>query len=127
MHIHPLHGGLRLKPFKAESTRQPVLVLPCPETLVLPVRQHAGTPARPLVQEGDRVRMYQPLAQADGHISAHLHAPAAGTVVAIEDRPWPHPCGQPGPCIVLPTEAREFAAPRGLAHRGARDPAGAHP
>ena len=102
--LHRMHGGLQLEAYKAQSTRLPIMALPRPAELILPLRQHAGHASLPCVRVGDHVDRYQPLAHSAGVVSAPLHAPASGTVVAIENRAWPHPSGQPGPCIVLATD-----------------------
>ncbi len=70
----------------------PIRRLPYPDQLVLPLSQHAGAPARPLVNVGDRVERGDLLAEADGFISAPVHASAAGVVEDITL--WPHPSGE---------------------------------
>ena len=65
--------------------------LPFPDEVVLPLSQHTGKPARPIVRVGDRVERGDMVAEADGFVSSPVHASAAGTVVAIEL--WPHPSG----------------------------------
>ncbi len=85
-----VHGGLRLEPHTARSTSRPIRVAAAPARAVLPLDQHAGHAARPLVRIGDRVQRGQPIAQAQRQISAWLHAPIAGTVHAIEPRVHGH-------------------------------------
>jgi len=53
---------------------------PIPERVVLPLAQHIGKPARLLVEPGDEVRVGERIAEADGFISAHLHASISGVV-----------------------------------------------
>lgn len=93
-------GGLRLPGHKDAATRAPSRACPLPPRLVLPLSQHAGQPARPEVAPGERVARGQRIARAEG-LGAHLHAPAAGVVVAIEEHPVPHASGLPAPCIVI--------------------------
>jgi Na+-translocating ferredoxin:NAD+ oxidoreductase subunit C len=104
MKLHRMHGGLELEGHKQRSTAQPIGTVPRPALLVLPLLQHAGTMAVPLVSVGERVTRYQPLASPGSYISAPIHAPASGTVVAIEARPLPHPSGLHGSCIVIETD-----------------------
>ncbi len=101
------HGGLHLADHKAESTGRPVLDLPPPARLILPLRQHIGQIAEPLVRPGERVGKGQPLAAAEGYISAPVHAPTSGTVVAIENAPVPHPSGLDAPCIILAADGED--------------------
>jgi electron transport complex protein RnfC len=65
--------------------------MPYPSEVVIPLRQHAGKPAKLVVREGDRVERGDTLAVADGFVSAPVHASAAGRVVEIGL--WPHPDG----------------------------------
>ena len=100
-------GGLHLDEHKAKSTRASVIPARLPKRLVLPLRQHIGAAAKPLVKVAQQVYKGQLLAQADGYVSANLHAPSSGRVTAIEERPVAHPSGMSAPCIVLDTDGRE--------------------
>ncbi|HSM32254.1 MAG TPA: electron transport complex subunit RsxC [Woeseiaceae bacterium] len=104
-----LHGGLRLDAHKSASTGLPVQSLPLPAQLILPIDQHAGQPAQPLVGVGERVLRGQLLAESPGTLGAPVHASSSGKVVAIE--PWPvvsrH--GDPAPCIVIECDGDDRA------------------
>lgn len=100
-------GGVRLAGHKDVSTGEPIGLCPRPRRLILPLQQHAGTIAEALVAPGDEVARGQPLARSGDYVSAPLHAPASGTVKAIEPRPVPHPSGLDGPCIVLDLAAED--------------------
>jgi Na+-translocating ferredoxin:NAD+ oxidoreductase RnfC subunit len=54
--------------------------------LSLPLKQHVGAPAQPVVEVGSCVRAGEVIAQAQAGISAHIHAPADGRVVRITDK-----------------------------------------
>ena len=101
------HGGLHLPDNKALSNGESITVATLPQRLVLPLQQHIGAPAKPLVQVGERVLKGQLLAQADGFVSAPVHASSSGKVVAIEELPVPHPSGLSAPCIVIQTDGEE--------------------
>ncbi len=103
----PVNGGLILPEYKKRSTRSPVHRPPLPERLVLPLQQHIGAPAKPVVGVGDEVAKGQCIAKADGYVSAAVHAPTSGTVSALEERPVPHPSGLDGPCIVLESDGED--------------------
>lgn len=102
-----LHGGLRLPAEKNQSTSSGIVVAPVPKQLVLPITQHVGASAQPIVGIGERVLKGQLVADADGTISAPVHASSSGKVVAIE--PWPvsRRYGDPAPCIVIETDGRD--------------------
>lgn len=69
--------------------------------MVLPVHQHIGQSAKPIVKVGDSVLKGQMIAKAEGFVSAPLHASTSGKVIAIEPRPVPHPSGLNALCIVI--------------------------
>ena len=126
-HAHKLwhfHGGLHLDGHKRESTQDPVLPARIPRYVVLPVQQHIGEAAEVTVQAGERVLKGQVVARATGYVSAPVHATTSGTVVAVEDRPVPHPSGLSAPCVVIETDGREEWADRmpPLADYTAQDP-----
>jgi len=102
-----VRGGLRLNAHKERSTEQPLRPASPVESLVLPLDQHAGAAAVPLVKPGDRVLRGQPIAGPGGEISAWLHSPASGTVAAIEPRPAPHRMGAPTLSIVVANDKRD--------------------
>lgn len=58
--------------------------LPLPAEVVLPVAQHIGAPAKPIVKKGDKVTRGQCVAEAGGFVSAPVHTPISGTVVKID-------------------------------------------
>ena len=107
-----LHGGLRLPGNKKESTEKPIYDIPIPRQLVLPIVQHVGEPAQPIVGIGERVLKGQLIADPEGSIGAPVHASSSGKVVAIE--PWPisRRHGEPAPCIVIETDGEDQAIER---------------
>ncbi|HOE61548.1 MAG TPA: electron transport complex subunit RsxC [Kiritimatiellia bacterium] len=78
------HGGIHPDYHKELAAGSPIRELPLPARLVVPLSQHLGASAKPVVQTGSTVIGGQLLAEADGLISAPVHAPAAGKVVALE-------------------------------------------
>ncbi|MFZ1827976.1 MAG: electron transport complex subunit RsxC [Candidatus Competibacteraceae bacterium] len=105
--LFSFHGGLKTVRHKAESNRQPIQPGVLPRRLTIPLRQHIGAIAKPLVQPGDPVLKGQMIGQADGYISAAMHAPTSGVVVAVESRHVPHPSGLPDLCVVIDSDGEE--------------------
>lgn len=101
------HGGIHLPGHKAESTGRPVRRAPLPRYLVIPLQQHIGAPAKPIVAVGDKVLKGQMLARPEGYVSVPAHASSSGTVVAIEERPVPHPSGLAARCVVIETDGAD--------------------
>lgn len=96
-----LRGGVHPDEHKLESTQRAIAKLALPQQIILPLRQHVGHLPKVLVKVGERVRKGQLLAEAEGSISAAIHATTSGTVTAIQDHLIPHPSGLPDQCIVL--------------------------
>lgn len=87
--LFPFHGGLKTVRHKTESNQSPIQPGVLPRRLTVPLRQHIGAIAKPWVQPGDRVLKGQMIGQADGYISAAIHAPTSGVVAAVESRHVP--------------------------------------
>jgi electron transport complex protein RnfC len=100
-------GGVHPPEHKTESTGRPIGTSPVPSRLTIPLSQHIGNPAEPLVQAGDKVLKGQMIGRADGHISACVHAPTSGTVLAVEPRAVPHPSGLEAPCVVIESDGED--------------------
>ncbi|HSV32146.1 MAG TPA: electron transport complex subunit RsxC [Atribacteraceae bacterium] len=98
-------GGIHPPSWKESTRLRPIRSLPLPDKLYLLLLQHTGTPLVPLVVKGDRVKRGQKIADVEAYISAPLHAPVAGKVLAIED--WPHPCQGKFPAIVIENDHTE--------------------
>jgi len=76
-------GGVH-PPSTKWTADKPVETLPLPPRLVVPMAQNLGAPAKPVVKKGDAVKRGQKIGEADGFISASVHAPTSGKVAAIE-------------------------------------------
>ena len=84
--VRAFFGGIHPSENKQSTSSTPIQSLPAPATLVVPLLQHVGREAKPLVAKGDEVLKGQLLAEADGKISAPVHSPVSGKVTAIEPR-----------------------------------------
>jgi len=105
--LHPFHGGLQLPGHKLLSACGPVGKVPLPDRLYVPLHQHIGEPAVPLVETGARVLKGELIARAEGYVSVPVHAPSSGRVAAIRDYPLPHASGLPGPVIEIATDGED--------------------
>lgn len=111
MPTEAVRGGLRLEAHKERSTQEPIGRAAAPREAVLPLDQHAGYPARPIVNVGDRVLMGQPLAEPTSAISAWLHAPISGHVRAIEPRPSAWLGGASALSVVIENDGEDARTP----------------
>jgi electron transport complex protein RnfC len=109
--IFPFHGGVHPPENKVQSTQLPIGQLSLPEKIVLPLRQHVGNIPKIKVAVGDQVLKGQLIAEAEGTVSAAIHASTSGTISAINDAIIPHPSGLPDKCItILPDGKDEWIA-----------------
>lgn len=72
---------------KALTAHKAVVRLPFPEVVYVPLSQHAGSPAIPIVIPGQEVVRGEPIARASGFVSVPMHAPATGRVREIAAMP----------------------------------------
>jgi electron transport complex protein RnfC len=105
--LHTFRGGVHPPEHKAESSARPIHAAPLPRKLVIPLRQHIGNAARPVVSVGDRVLKGQMVGEADGYISAAVHASSSGIVSAIDMQRVPHASGLPDLCVTIETDGRD--------------------
>jgi len=94
-------GGIHPDYHKELSAGAPVRAIGMPRQLTVPLSQHLGAPAKPVVKQGDRVERNQLIAEAGGFISAPVHAPAGGVVAGISETVTAS--GRPCAAIVIET------------------------
>lgn len=100
-------GGIKPAYNKQQSVTEPIAQAPLPTRLVIPLHQSIGGTPRPVVAVGDHVLKGQLIGEADGWISAAVHASTSGTVVAVGPRIVPHPSGLPIDCVVIAPDGED--------------------
>lgn len=86
-------------PENKQTGSMPIRRIAFAPRLAVPLSQHIGGPAKPLVRPGQEVVRGEPIAEADGFMSVPVHAPLTGTVEAIERIPTAG--GPKSPAIVI--------------------------
>jgi len=107
MKLFPIRGGIHPDYRKEATSEKPIVALPLPRLLYIPVQQHMGAPARVAVEIGAQVKKGQLLALGQGAVSAAVHAPTSGKIVAIGSITAPHPSGLPQLTITLETDGKD--------------------
>lgn len=74
--IHPPENKL--------TAGEVIRCLPVPESVAIPVSQHIGAPATPVVTKGDSVKTGQVIAAGKGFISSNIHSSVSGKVSKID-------------------------------------------
>ena len=107
MKLFPIRGGIHPDYRKEATSEKAIVALPLPHLLYIPVQQHMGAPASVSVEIGTLVKKGQVLARGQGAVSAPVHAPTSGKIVAIGASPAPHPSGLPQLTITLETDGKD--------------------
>lgn len=96
--VHPEENKL--------SARRKIQVVPLPKQAIIPLSQHLGAPAVPVVEKGAEVKVGQLIAQAGGFVSANVHSPVSGKVAKIDTAidAW----GMKMPAIFIDVEGDEW-------------------
>lgn len=76
-------GKTRIPHYKNTSGMSPIRMTP-PKELCIPVDQHLGAHATPVVKVGDEVKVGQLIAEASGYVCAPIHSPVSGKVIKID-------------------------------------------
>lgn len=90
-------GGISL-PHLKESAEIETVIMPPPAEVRIPVQQHIGAPANPVVKKGDKVYVGTVVAESGGFVSAPVHSSVSGTVKDIADVPGS------GVCVIIESD-----------------------
>ena len=85
----------------------PIQKLALPGTVLIPLHQHLGAPAEPVVKKGDKVKVGTLIGRRGGaFISANIHSSVSGTVEKIDDTA--DIGGYKKPAVVIKVEGDEW-------------------
>ena len=90
MKKHSFRGGIHPRDRKERTRNIPIVLLPPAEIMVYPMQQQLGVPCQPLVQKGDKVKMWQKIGDTDAFLSSPVHSSVSGEVIAVEPRLIPN-------------------------------------
>lgn len=77
-------GGVHPKENKLSKGKK-IVVAPIPEQVVIPLSQHIGAPAKPIVAVGDHVKVGTKIGESGGFVSANIFSSVSGTVEKIDN------------------------------------------
>ncbi|MBC8384724.1 MAG: electron transport complex subunit RsxC [Candidatus Cloacimonetes bacterium] len=83
MNFKTFPGGIHPHDFKKYSKDIPIDELPLPRKVIIPLNQHIGAPAKPIVKIRDEVLTGQTIAEPGGFVSIPMHASISGKVSKI--------------------------------------------
>jgi len=67
------------------SANHPIEKVALPEFVSIPLFQHSGNPAIPIVEKDSFVKTGQLIAKADGRISSNIHSSVTGRIIEIKE------------------------------------------
>lgn len=99
-------GGVHPRDNKQYSAHQAITECPLPQKAIIPLVQHIGAPAQPVVEKGQKVKVGELIAKAGGFVSANIHSPFSGTITKIDSTldAW----GMRMPAIFMDVEGDEW-------------------
>lgn len=66
------------------TASKPIEKLEAPNQVAIPISQHIGAPAKPVVEQREKVKVGQVIATSSGFVSSNIHATISGTVAKID-------------------------------------------
>lgn len=106
--------GIHPPEFKKASEELALEALSPPERVIIPLHQHFGSPAQPLVKKGDEVYLGQKIGEGRTLFSASVHASVSGKVLAVDG--YHHPLGKPVPAVTIANDGEDRIFPEIASH-----------
>ena len=96
-------------PHRKHTSEMEAVRIPAPASVVIPMSQHIGAPATPVVKIGDKVYVGTKIAEAGGFVSAPIHSSVSGTVKKIE--PFLSSNGRSIPSVIIESDGEMAVDP----------------
>lgn len=109
MRVRTFPHGIHPPEDKGSTAELQLESLPPLEKLYIPLHQHFGKPAEPLVKKGDEVFLGQKIGEAVSLFSASVHASVSGKVLSVDGHY--HPLGTPVLTIVIANDGEDRIFP----------------
>jgi electron transport complex protein RnfC len=103
-------GGVKLLDFKSLSKNEKIEEFKYPEKVIIPLSQHTGSPAKPVVKKGDYVIEGQIIGEITGFISSNIHSSISGKVIDIV--PWDLPTGKKSLSVIIESDGERKSIER---------------
>jgi electron transport complex protein RnfC len=91
-------GGIHPAENKFTAGKE-IVDIAMPKRLVIPMGQHIGAPAKPIVAIGDEVAPHQKIGESTGFVSSNVYTPLGGKVTAVGN--FLHPMGHRAQAVVI--------------------------
>lgn len=114
MKLLTFKGGIHPPYRKEYSDKKALENAKSPKVVYIPLQQHIGAPAKPIVEVGERVKVGQKIGEQQGFVSCNVHSSVSGKVIEIQEHEL---AGGRGLCIVVENdfmeEKHESVVPKG--------------
>jgi electron transport complex protein RnfC len=117
MKLKTFPRGIHPPEFKEWTAEKPIESLPPPEKVMIPLLQHFGATAKPLVKKGDEVSLGQKIGESEAFFSASVHSSVSGKVLSVDNTN--HPGGYPTPAVTIANDGEDRLCPE---NEGVKDP-----
>lgn len=104
--LKTFHKGGVHPPENKLTASAAIKILPVPEQVIIPISQHIGAPASPVVVKGDSVLVGQVIATSQGFVSACIHSSVSGKVNKVDK--MPDSTGYKQTCVVIDVEGDQW-------------------
>lgn len=104
MQLLTFKGGIHPPYRKEYSNKKPIERAQSPKIVYIPLQQHIGAPAKPIVEVGDIVKLGQKIGEQQGFVSCNVHSSVSGKVIEIKEHEVP---GGSAQCIVIENDFKE--------------------
>jgi electron transport complex protein RnfC len=101
--------GIHPPESKERTAEKSLEFLPPPEKVFIPLHQHFGNPAEPLVKKGEAVFLGQKIGEANSLFSACVHASVSGKVLSVDGHN--HPLGKPVLSVAIANDGEDRIPP----------------
>ena len=98
-------GGIHPPQHKDASLINPIKQASIPPIVTIPLVQHVGNPATPIVRVGDSVKVGTKIGEADGFISSMVHSSVSGIVRKIDN--FPHPVVEKALTVQIESDGKD--------------------
>ena len=107
MRLFRISGGIHPHDCKRRTAQSAIETPPLPDLLRIPLQQHIGAAASPVVRRGQHVLKGELLGRGQGKITAPVHASTSGRVVDVGEYPAHHASGLSTLTITLQPDGRD--------------------
>ena len=117
MRIKTFPHGIHPPEHKETTAAQALEMMPPPEKVHIPLHQHFGSPAKPLVKKGEEVFLGQKIGESSSLFSASVHSSVSGKILSVDGQH--HPLGKPVLTVSIVNDGEDRSSPE---TEGAKNP-----